>query len=88
MLLEIVGAGGVLQGDHGELLTPGFPSQNNENGVLYQVLLMINMTSTPFLDLSQSVIFQFALWSLYLSFSTYDTIALNTVLNIGCLTHA
>ncbi|XP_073670702.1 ovochymase-2 [Paramisgurnus dabryanus] len=33
---EIVGAGGVLQGDRGELLTPGFPEQNYENGALYQ----------------------------------------------------
>ncbi|XP_030644095.1 ovochymase-2 [Chanos chanos] len=33
---EIVGAGGLLQGDRGELLTPGFPAQNYENGALYQ----------------------------------------------------
>lgn len=50
MLLEIVGVGGVLQGDRGELLTPGFPAQNYENGALYQVLPMIDMTSTPALD--------------------------------------
>ncbi|XP_042171195.1 LOW QUALITY PROTEIN: ovochymase-2-like [Oncorhynchus tshawytscha] len=34
--LEIAGAGGALQGDRGELLTPGFPAQNYENGALYQ----------------------------------------------------
>ncbi|XP_019899333.2 ovochymase-2 isoform X2 [Esox lucius] len=33
---EITGAGGYLQGDHGVLLTPGFPGQNYENGALYQ----------------------------------------------------
>ncbi|KAF7710120.1 ovochymase-2 [Silurus meridionalis] len=33
---DIVGAGGILQGDHGELMTPGFPEKNYENGVLYQ----------------------------------------------------
>uniref|UniRef100_A0A673NE00 Ovochymase 2 n=1 Tax=Sinocyclocheilus rhinocerous TaxID=307959 RepID=A0A673NE00_9TELE len=38
---EIVGAGGVLQGDHGELLTPGFPSQNYENGALYQWMIHV-----------------------------------------------
>uniref|UniRef100_A0A8C1YT96 Zgc:154142 n=1 Tax=Cyprinus carpio TaxID=7962 RepID=A0A8C1YT96_CYPCA len=38
---EIVGAGGVLQGDHGELLTPGFPSQNYENGALYQWMIQV-----------------------------------------------
>ncbi|XP_064870172.1 procollagen C-endopeptidase enhancer 1-like, partial [Oncorhynchus nerka] len=34
--LEIAGAGGALQGDRGDLLTPGFPAQNYENGTLYQ----------------------------------------------------
>ncbi|XP_038837825.1 ovochymase-2-like [Salvelinus namaycush] len=34
--LEIAGAGGALQGDRGDLLTPGFPAQNYENGALYQ----------------------------------------------------
>lgn len=72
MLLEIVGAGGVLQGDRGELLTPGFPAQNYENGALYQVLPMINMTSTPALGLSQCVFFPISsLESVSLSFSTY-----------------
>ncbi|KAK0137505.1 Cubilin [Merluccius polli] len=33
---EIAGAGGSLQGDRGDLLTPGFPAQNYQNGVLYQ----------------------------------------------------
>ncbi|KAI4884471.1 hypothetical protein NFI96_001277, partial [Prochilodus magdalenae] len=33
---EIVGAGGVLQGDRGDLMTPGFPEQSYESGVLYQ----------------------------------------------------
>ncbi|KAM4603345.1 ovochymase-2 [Polymixia lowei] len=33
---EIAGAGGSLQGDRGDLLTPGFPEQNYQNGVLYQ----------------------------------------------------
>ncbi|KAF7655501.1 hypothetical protein LDENG_00055110 [Lucifuga dentata] len=33
---EIAGAGGFLQGDRGDLLTPGFPEQNYQNGVLYQ----------------------------------------------------
>lgn len=41
MTAEIVGAGGVLQGDRGELLTPGFPAQNYENGVLYQWKLQV-----------------------------------------------
>uniref|UniRef100_A0A8C7IFX9 Uncharacterized protein n=1 Tax=Oncorhynchus kisutch TaxID=8019 RepID=A0A8C7IFX9_ONCKI len=35
-LEKIAGAGGALQGDRGELLTPGFPAQNYENGALYQ----------------------------------------------------
>uniref|UniRef100_A0A673XEJ4 Zgc:154142 n=1 Tax=Salmo trutta TaxID=8032 RepID=A0A673XEJ4_SALTR len=34
--LEIAGAGGALQGDRGDLLTPGFPAQNYKNGALYQ----------------------------------------------------
>ncbi|CAM4474958.1 unnamed protein product [Leuciscus chuanchicus] len=38
---EIVGAGGVLQGDRGELLTPGFPAQNYENGALYQWMIRV-----------------------------------------------
>ncbi|XP_029115121.1 ovochymase-1 [Scleropages formosus] len=33
---EIVGAGGFLEGDHGELQTPGFPGKNYENGAVYQ----------------------------------------------------
>ncbi|KAK2852327.1 hypothetical protein Q7C36_007528 [Tachysurus vachellii] len=33
---DIVGAGGFLQGDHGELMTPGFPEKNYEDGVVYQ----------------------------------------------------
>ncbi|XP_036373333.1 tolloid-like protein 1 [Megalops cyprinoides] len=33
---EITGGGGLVEGDHGEILTPGFPAQNYENGVLYQ----------------------------------------------------
>ncbi|KAK1791945.1 hypothetical protein P4O66_013917, partial [Electrophorus voltai] len=33
---DIVGAGGLLQGDQGELRTPGFPEQSYENGALYQ----------------------------------------------------
>ncbi|CAL8331735.1 unnamed protein product [Lota lota] len=32
----IAGAGGSLQGDMGDLLTPGFPAQNYQNGALYQ----------------------------------------------------
>ncbi|XP_061737042.1 ovochymase-2 [Nerophis ophidion] len=33
---EIAGAGGTLQGDQGDLMTPGFPEQNYPNGALYQ----------------------------------------------------
>ncbi|XP_071359853.1 ovochymase-2 [Trachinotus anak] len=33
---EIAGAGGFLQGDQGDLMTPGFPEQNYLNGALYQ----------------------------------------------------
>ncbi|KAM6940692.1 cubilin [Xenentodon cancila] len=33
---EIVGAGGFLQGDQGNLMTPDFPEQNYINGALYQ----------------------------------------------------
>ncbi|XP_040002652.1 ovochymase-2 [Xiphias gladius] len=33
---EIAGAGGFLQGDRGDLMTPGFPEQNYPNGALYQ----------------------------------------------------
>ncbi|KAL2098056.1 hypothetical protein ACEWY4_007263 [Coilia grayii] len=33
---EIVGAGGLLQGDQGELSSPGFPAKLYENGALYQ----------------------------------------------------
>ncbi|KAM3623175.1 uncharacterized protein V6R79_007971 [Siganus canaliculatus] len=33
---EIAGAGGLLQGDQGDVMTPGFPEQNYPNGVLYQ----------------------------------------------------
>ncbi|XP_062407656.1 ovochymase [Sardina pilchardus] len=33
---EIVGAGGLLQGNQGELSSPGFPAQQYENGALYQ----------------------------------------------------
>ncbi|XP_031415931.1 ovochymase-2 [Clupea harengus] len=33
---EIVGAGGLLQGDQGELSSPGFPAQQYESGALYQ----------------------------------------------------
>ncbi|XP_062851362.1 cubilin [Trichomycterus rosablanca] len=36
MVTEIVGAGGLLQGEQGELGTPGFPEKNYENGVVYQ----------------------------------------------------
>lgn len=36
-LIEIAGAGGYLQGDRGDLMTPGFPEQNYPNGALYQV---------------------------------------------------
>ncbi|XP_051784067.1 ovochymase-2 [Erpetoichthys calabaricus] len=36
MIAEIVGAGGVIQGDRGQLLTPGFPAKNYEDNVLYQ----------------------------------------------------
>ncbi|KAF3852521.1 hypothetical protein F7725_005876 [Dissostichus mawsoni] len=35
-LIEIAGAGGYLQGDRGDLMTPGFPEQNYPNGALYQ----------------------------------------------------
>lgn len=34
---EIVEAGGVLQGDQGSVMTPGFPEQNYKDGALYQV---------------------------------------------------
>lgn len=37
LLPEIAGAGGFLQGDQGNLMTPGFPEQNYPNGALYQV---------------------------------------------------
>ncbi|KAJ8388268.1 hypothetical protein AAFF_G00135290 [Aldrovandia affinis] len=33
---EISGAGGHLQGNHGEIQSPGFPVQNYKDGVLYQ----------------------------------------------------
>ncbi|XP_035273212.1 cubilin [Anguilla anguilla] len=33
---EIAGGGGHLQGTYGEIKSPGFPSQNYENGALYQ----------------------------------------------------
>ncbi|XP_007562022.2 ovochymase-2 [Poecilia formosa] len=33
---EIAGAGGFLQGDQGNLMTPSFPGQNYPNGALYQ----------------------------------------------------
>ncbi|XP_054634056.1 ovochymase-2 [Dunckerocampus dactyliophorus] len=33
---EIAGAGGSLQGDRGDLMTPGFPDKNYPNGALYQ----------------------------------------------------
>ncbi|XP_056135753.1 ovochymase [Lampris incognitus] len=33
---EIAGAGGYVEGDQGNLLTPGFPEKDYENGVLYQ----------------------------------------------------
>uniref|UniRef100_A0A3P8X1I7 Zgc:154142 n=1 Tax=Cynoglossus semilaevis TaxID=244447 RepID=A0A3P8X1I7_CYNSE len=33
---EIAGAGGFLQGDQGDLMTPDFPKQNYPNGALYQ----------------------------------------------------
>ncbi|XP_053711283.1 tolloid-like protein 1 [Synchiropus splendidus] len=33
---EIAGAGGFLQGEQGNLMTPGSPGQNYENGALYQ----------------------------------------------------
>lgn len=39
LLPEITGAGGFLQGDKGDLMTPGFPEQNYPNGALYQVKL-------------------------------------------------
>lgn len=39
LLPEIAGAGGFLQGDQGDLMTPGFPEQNYPNGALYQVKL-------------------------------------------------
>lgn len=38
LLPEIAGAGGFLQGDQGDMMTPGFPEQNYSNGALYQVL--------------------------------------------------
>ena len=38
---EIAGAGASVEGDRGDLLTPGYPEQNYENGALYQVLLRI-----------------------------------------------
>lgn len=37
LLPEIAGAGGFLQGDQGDLMTPGFPETNYLNGALYQV---------------------------------------------------
>lgn len=37
LLPEIAGAGGFLQGDQGDLMTPGFPEHNYLNGALYQV---------------------------------------------------
>lgn len=36
-LPEIVEAGGLLQGDQGSVMTPGFPEQNYKDGALYQV---------------------------------------------------
>ncbi|TSK22490.1 Chymotrypsin-like elastase family member 2A [Bagarius yarrelli] len=33
---DIVGAGGFLEGDRGEMMTPGFPDKNYENNVVYQ----------------------------------------------------
>lgn len=38
---EIVGAGGVLEGDRGELLTPGFPALNYESDALYQWMIRV-----------------------------------------------
>ncbi|XP_034044824.1 ovochymase-2 [Thalassophryne amazonica] len=38
---EIAGAGGFLQGDQGDLLTPGFPQQNYQNGALYQWVITV-----------------------------------------------
>lgn len=38
-LLDIVGAGGILQGDHGELTTPDYPEKNYENGVVFPKFL-------------------------------------------------
>lgn len=37
LLAEIAGAGGFLQGDQGNLQTPGFPEQDYPNNALYQV---------------------------------------------------
>lgn len=37
LLPEIAGAGGFLQGDRGDLMTPGFPEHNYPSGALYQV---------------------------------------------------
>ncbi|KAM7394398.1 hypothetical protein PAMP_021203 [Pampus punctatissimus] len=36
LIPEIAGAGGFLQGDQGDLMTPGFPEQNYPNAALYQ----------------------------------------------------
>lgn len=37
LLPEIAGAGGFLQGDQGDLMTPGFPEKNYPSGALFQV---------------------------------------------------
>lgn len=37
LLPEIAGAGGFLQGDQGDLMTPDFPVLNYPNTALYQV---------------------------------------------------
>lgn len=44
-LPEIAGAGGFLQGDQGDLMTPGFPEQNYLNGALYQVPPQISIST-------------------------------------------
>ncbi|XP_029008026.1 ovochymase-2 [Betta splendens] len=38
---EIAGAGGFLQGDQGDLMTPGIPEHNYPNGALYQWLITV-----------------------------------------------
>ncbi|KAK5608458.1 hypothetical protein CRENBAI_025007, partial [Crenichthys baileyi] len=66
---QIAGAGGFLQGDQGNLMTPGFPGQSYPNGALYQAAGLLLAICLSRRGISEGIIER-----VRLTFTTFDLV--------------